>query len=129
MQVSPGLHGMAPPAPQHRPRLHAAGAIGLLGLCGALLLTGCQKTDLQSEVKQLQQRQEQLDLKLQQLEQKLHGVTPRDPEDRPTKAPAGPVRSITYRSGTDDDRLRIYWADGTSSDLPCTQEQATLVCG
>ncbi|MCP9927322.1 hypothetical protein [Cyanobium sp. CH-040] len=121
---------MALPAPQPRPRrLQATGVIGLLGLCGALVLSGCQKTDLQSEVKQLQQRQEQLDLKLQQLEQKLHGVTPRDPEDRPNKAPAGPVRSITYRSGTEDDRLRIYWADGTSSDLPCTKEQATLVCG
>jgi hypothetical protein len=33
------------------------------------------------------------------------------------------------RTGTDDDRLRIYWADGTKTDLPCTREQATYVCG
>jgi hypothetical protein len=39
------------------------------------------------------------------------------------------VKSLTYRSGTSDDRLRIYWADGSSSDLPCTEEQNTLVCG
>jgi outer membrane murein-binding lipoprotein Lpp len=120
---------MALPAPPNRPPLRASLLIGLLVLAGGGILAGCQSTDLKAEVDQLKQRQEQLDLKIQQLEQKLHGVTPRDPEDRPTKAPAGPVRSITYRSGTDDDRLRIYWADGSSSDLPCTQEQATLVCG
>lgn len=123
---------MATPAPRSRPRVPALGVLGLLGLSAGLLLSGCQRGaqgDLQSELQQLQQRQEQLDLKVQQLEQKLHGITPRDEEDRPTRAPAGPVRSITYRSGTDDDRLRIYWADGTSSDLPCSQEQATLVCG
>ena len=81
------------------------------------------------ELLQLQQRQEQLELKLQQLEQKLNAVTPRDPADRGGKPPAGPVKSLTYRSGTSDDRLRIYWADGSSSDLPCTKEQNTLVCG
>jgi hypothetical protein len=120
---------MALSAPQPHPCRRLAIAIGSLGLGSALMLGGCQRTDQAAEIQQLKQRQEQLDLKIQQLEQKLHGVTPRDPEDRPSKAPAGPVRSITYRSGTDDDRLRIYWADGSSSDLPCTQEQATLVCG
>jgi outer membrane murein-binding lipoprotein Lpp len=120
---------MALPAPSPHPRRRAALAIGALGLCGALVLGGCERGERTAEIDQLKQRQEQLDLKIQQLEQKLHGVTPRDPEERPTRAPAGPVRSITYRSGTDDDRLRIYWADGSSSDLPCSQEQATLVCG
>ncbi len=120
---------MALPATQPRHRRPLTLAIGVLGICGALMLSGCQRKNQAAELEQLRQRQDQLDLKIQQLEQKLHGVTPRDPEDRPSKAPAGPVRSITYRSGTDDDRLRIYWADGSSSDLPCTQEQATLVCG
>lgn len=129
MQLSPGLFGMALPPSPSRPRRGAAVAIAVLGFSGVLLLGGCDRGDQKAEIEQLKQRQEQLDLKIQQLEQKLHGVTPRDPEDRPNRAPAGPVRSITYRSGTDDDRLRIYWADGSSSDLPCTQEQATLVCG
>jgi hypothetical protein len=31
--------------------------------------------------------------------------------------------------GSDDDRLRIYWADGSRTDLPCTKEQSTFVCG
>jgi hypothetical protein len=39
------------------------------------------------------------------------------------------VKSITFRSGSGDDRLRIYWADGSTSDLPCTKEQTTTVCG
>jgi len=82
-----------------------------------------------NELQQLQQRQENLELKLQQLEQKLNAVGPRDGSDRSGKPPAGPVKSITYRSGINDDRLRIYWADGSSSDLLCTKEQNTLVCG
>ena len=45
------------------------------------------------------------------------------------KAPVGPIKSITLRLGTKDDRLRIYWADGSNSDLPCTKEQAIWVCG
>ena len=31
--------------------------------------------------------------------------------------------------GLADDRLRIYWADGSQTDLECNQEQATLACG
>jgi len=127
--VSPGLHGMAPSDPQHRPRLHTAGGLGLLGLCGALLLTGCQKTDLQSEVKELRQRQEQQDLKLQQLEQRLIKVDVPDPADTAGKPPAGPVKSLTYRTTEQGKQLRIYWADGTQTDLECNQEQATLACG
>ena len=45
------------------------------------------------------------------------------------KPPAGPVKSLTFRMGSEDDRLRIYWGDGTTSDLPCTKEQGTWACG
>ncbi|WP_320677549.1 hypothetical protein [Prochlorococcus sp. MIT 1300] len=41
------------------------------------------------------------------------------------KTPIGPIKSITFRIGTKDDRLRIYWADGSKSDLPCSKEHAT----
>lgn len=105
----------------------AALAIGT-AVAAALALSACQPKP-SNELLQLQQRQEQLELKLQQLEQKLNAPTPRDAADRSGKPPAGPVKSLTYRSGTSDDRLRIYWADGSSSDLPCTKEQNTLVCG
>ena len=45
------------------------------------------------------------------------------------KTPSGPIRSLTFRIGTRDDRLRIYWADGSNSDLPCMKEQTLWVCG
>jgi len=43
--------------------------------------------------------------------------------------PPGPIKSITFRSGTADDRLRIYWENGKVSSLPCTLEQGTWACG
>ena len=97
-------------------------------LAGTLTLSGCQGRT-PSDLQLLQQRQEQLQLQIQQLEQRLNATTPRDGSDRQGKPPAGPVKSITFRTGTGDDRLRIYWADGSTSDLPCTKEQTTTVCG
>jgi hypothetical protein len=94
----------------------------------ALLIGGCQRQP-SADVQQVLQRQEQLELKIQQLEQKLNAVSPGNGADPAGKPPAGAIKSLTYRSGTEDDRLRIYWADGTKSDLPCTKEQSTLVCG
>ena len=52
-----------------------------------------------------------------------------DTSDPTGKAPAGPVKSLTFRTDSADDRLRIYWADGSTSDLPCTKEQGTWACG
>ncbi len=101
--------------------------VGLPLLALLALGSGCQKQD-KKDVQVLQQRQEQLELKIQQLEQRLNAVTP-GAADHKGKPPAGPVKSLTLRSGSSDDRLRIYWADGTTSDLPCTKEQGTLVCG
>lgn len=108
-------------------RLTALPLLGLM-LVIAGIAAGCQARS-GPELLLLQRRQEQLELKLQQLEQRLNAPTPRGAADSAGKAPAGPVKSITFRSGSADDRLRIYWADGSSSDLPCTKEQGTLVCG
>ncbi|MCS5699593.1 hypothetical protein NZK32_11140 [Cyanobium sp. FGCU-52] len=98
----------------------------LLLLATGLLLGGC-RTEPSTE----SQRIDQLEFKIQQLEQRLNKVAAQqsDGADRAGKPPAGVIKSLTLRSGTEDDRLRIYWADGTRTDLPCTREQATLVCG
>jgi hypothetical protein len=98
-------------------------AFPLLGLLLAIggIAAGCQSRP-GPDLLLLQRRQEQL-------EQKLNAPTPRGAADSAGKPPAGPVKSLTFRSGSADDRLRIYWADGSSSDLPCTKEQGTLVCG
>jgi len=100
-------------------------AITALLLSSSLLLVGCKRGPSPES-----QRIDQLELKIQQLEQRLNKAASRpDPADKAGKPPAGPVKSLTFRTGTDDDRLRIYWGDGTSTDLPCTREQATYVCG
>jgi outer membrane murein-binding lipoprotein Lpp len=116
------------PVPAHH---RATLLLGGVGCCVALLLGGCnpKKDQPSAAVLDLQQRQEQLDLKLQQLEKRLNEFPARNGADPSGKPPAGPVKSLTLRTGTEDDRLRIYWGDGSSSDLPCTQEQNTLVCG
>jgi hypothetical protein len=95
----------------------------LLALAAALVLAGCQRGPSES------QRLERLELRLQQLEQRLNAPDGHNSTDRGGKAPAGPVKSLTFRMGSADDHLRIYWADGSSSDLPCTKEQGTWACG
>lgn len=71
----------------------------------------------------------QLERRLTQLEQELEQL--RDPaDDVDSKTPAGPLRSLTLRIGTEDDRLRMYWADGQTSDLICSQEgNGVWACG
>ena len=69
-----------------------------------------------------------LEQRIEQLERQVGEQLP-TPSEKSSKVPDGPVSSITMRTGTADDRLRIYWADGTRSDLPCTKEQNTWACG
>ena len=99
-------------------------------VAASILLVGCSssgfKTDGSNESRAAIER---LELRLNQLEQQLNdvkGIVP--PTD--SKAPAGPIRSLTLRLGTDDDRLRLYWGDGQTSDLACSKEgQGTWACG
>jgi hypothetical protein len=97
----------------------------------ALLLAGLSLTTTacwQGPSKE-SQRLDVLEQRLQQIEQRLATPAKIDTSDPSGKPPAGAVKSLTFRMGTEDDRLRIYWADGSSTDLPCTKEQATWVCG
>ena len=52
-----------------------------------------------------------------------------DSSRKDNQIPPGKIKSLTFRIGTEDDRLRIYWEDGTKSDLPCTKEQFIWACG
>jgi hypothetical protein len=112
-------------APPRRPAgFHLRRLVPAL-LVGSVLVAGCQ-----SRPNAESQRIDQLELKIQQLEQRLNRPDLRpDPADRAGKPPAGVIKSLTLRTETEDDRLRIYWADGSRTDLPCTKEQTTLVCG
>lgn len=100
-------------------------------LVGALLATGVLAGGCQRGPSAETRRLDRVDLKLQQLEQRLNKLSIRseDGSDKAGKPPAGVVKSLTLRLGSEDDRLRIYWADGSQTDLPCTKEQSTYVCG
>jgi len=110
------------------PRCSEPAARCLVGVVAvlALALAGCQQGSNPEA-----QRIDQLNLKIEQLEQRLNKLASerRDGSDRQGKPPSGRIKSLTLRTGTEDDRLRIYWADGSTTDLPCTKEQATFVCG
>jgi hypothetical protein len=101
---------------------------GAAGVAAALAvaLAGCREGASPEA-----QRIDQLNLKIQQLEQRINKLDGerRNGSDQRGKPPVGAIKSLTLRTGTEDDRLRIYWADGSTTDLPCTKEQATFVCG
>jgi hypothetical protein len=96
-----------------------------LPLLAALALSGCDRKGNEQS-----RRIDQLELKIQQLETRINQISSelKQPERGP-RLPKGAIRSLTYRTAEDGNRLRIYWADGSQSDLECNQEQATLACG
>ena len=95
-----------------------------------LTISGCGSRTLTSSDDQASQAAlERLELRVNQLEQKVSSRNPGNAELNQT-VPAGPLQSLTLRLGTDDDRLRLYWADGQSSDLLCSEEgRGVWACG
>ena len=96
-------------------------------IAGLIACSGCRTPPSISDT--ARSKFERIERRLQRLERD-QGVTtsPQAPND--PKAPAGPIRSLTLRIGTDDDRLRLYWADGQTSDLICSKEgKGTWACG
>lgn len=119
---------MAPSVPPMRRPARVLALAATTATLTVLALGACRFKPSSADL-ELQQRQEQLELKLQQLEQRLNAVSPRDGADPSGKPPAGPVKSLTYRTGDQGNRLRIYWSNGSTTDLECNQEQSTLACG
>jgi len=106
---------------------HALWVAGLV----LVSVTGCgssnRGTGLSTEL-QSTQRIKQLENRLVVVEQQLRRLERSGESD--SKAPAGPLQSLTLRVGSTDDRLRMYWSDGQTSDLVCNQEgQGTWACG
>jgi len=100
-------------------------AIGL----AIVFMGGCQKSTSRLEKQiDLAEGINRLDRRLERLERRA-GIKPSLSPNNDNKAPSGPIKSLTFRQDTKDDRLRIYWADGSKSDLPCTKEQSIWVCG
>ena len=118
-----GLNGPDPLMPKPQAPFQPPRLLALL-LC-VLPLAGCQGTPSAEG-----QRLNQLELKIQQLETRLNRVSsPQVPPAANGRLPAGAIKSLTYRTSDQGNRLRVYWADGSVTDLECNQEQATLACG
>mgnify|MGYP001160999854 FL=1 len=105
-------------------------AMALTAVITAALISACQKradtqpsTDISRDA-QISELQNRVD----QLERRVSKDMPGS-DDSGERVPPGPIKSITFRSGTADDRLRIYWENGKVSSLPCTLEQGTWACG
>ena len=97
-------------------------SVGLTS-CGLVPSSGDeQNADTNASIKQLERRINQLEQELQELQSPAG--------DADSKTPPGPLRSLTLRIGTEDDRLRMYWADGQTSNLICSQEgKGVWACG
>ncbi len=95
---------------------------------GASLISGCTNKPNTIEKKSNQYINEinELSLKVEALEKIL---SQKKPSNLSIINQSNLIKSITLRVGSSDDRLRIYWSDETRTDLPCTKEQSTWVCG
>ena len=97
-------------------------SVGLSG-CGLVPSSGVKpSTNSRTSIEQLERRINKLEQELQELKSPAG--------DADSKTPAGPLRSLPLRIGTEDDRLRMYWADGQTSNLICSQEgKGVWACG
>lgn len=102
---------------------------GVLALLTLGLLSSCQTPSGRDRSASPDQTQaiQRLNERLERLETRIDAAAPTP--DQGDRVPPGPIKSITFRSGTADDRVRIYWANGERSNLPCTLEQGTWACG
>ena len=97
-------------------------SVGLTS-CGLVSPSGDKpNANTRASIKQLERRINQLEQELQELKSPAG--------DADSKTPTGPLRSLTLRIGTEDDRLRMYWADGQTSNLICSEEgKGVWACG
>ena len=82
----------------------------LSGPAGERLSTGAQRRT---------RRLVRVDLKIQRLEQRFNKVFVRceDEADSAGKFSSGVIQSLTLRLGSEDERFRINWADGSRTDV------------
>ncbi|HGY5548282.1 MAG TPA: hypothetical protein ACN46U_04130 [Prochlorococcus sp.] len=102
----------------------------LILAAGLIAITGCRKNQT-SWTNNQAEAINRLELRIDQLERQVGQSIP-SPIDTNSKSPAGPIKSITFRMESTDARLRVYWDDGSDSDLLCTKEQSTRIqwaCG
>ncbi len=100
------------------------------------LLIGCQSNERENRKKVTSQENypyfeyeiNKLKLKVSEIEEKIQSQ-PIKGNVTKGKSESNQIKSITFRIGSEDDRIRIYWNDGSKTDLPCTKEQSIWACG
>ena len=107
---------------------------GLKFLCASICiaaLCSCQKGKKELPIITAPQSKaiQRLELKVERLEKILQENTSMPNKRKNKRVPPGKIKSLTFRTETEDDRLRIYWEDGSKSDLPCMKEQFIWACG
>ncbi|RPF84020.1 hypothetical protein [Synechococcus sp. CC9616] len=115
-----------------RPSIASTFRIGLSALVVSCL-SSCAQTATQpapdGSSSSLAAAMERLQMRVDELEKDLKEKLP-DPVESNEKTPAGPIDSLTLQLGTNDDRLRLYWKDGQTSNLECSQEgEGRWACG
>ena len=101
----------------------------------AIVIVGCQKKPPSEEFQISVNQYPYFEAELNQLKSEISRLERRITQDidnktlEPQKDEMSQIRSITLRIGSKDDRIRIYWKDGSKTDLPCTKEQNIWACG
>ena len=97
------------------------------------LLLGCQqnkKNEILNSYSIQEAEINQLKIQLSDLERRIKSKNKsKSKSGLKINIESSPIKSITFRIGTKDDRVRIYWEDGRKTDLPCTKEQKIWACG
>ena len=104
----------------------------LIASSSILLLVGCQKKHVKlnnqiTEINDYRKEIESIKSRIKALENQL--IFTLGENSNQDKSNNRYIKSLTFRIGSSDDRLRIYWSDGTSIDLPCLKEQSVWACG
>jgi len=90
-----------------------------------MAIGGCRTKDTQTN-KIRSYKLIELEKRVSKIESKLNNI---ENDSLSTTKNIITVKSLTFRIGSEDDRLRIYWSNGERTDLPCTKEQNIWACG
>jgi len=103
----------------------------LTTILGIAIVSGCAKdsTPIGNKSTQYIKDIKELTLKLAKLEESINKKEPNDRLNSSIQLHSNLIKYITLRVGSSDDRLRIYWSDNSSTNLPCKKEQSTWICG
>ncbi len=93
-------------------------------LIGTFLVIGCQrasKVEFQNIYPNRDTEINELKIQISELKELIYSESNNPDSSKKSQPNKSPINSITFNIGSKDDRLRIYWVDGSKTDLPCTK--------